>query len=213
MATNGGRLILLNGPSSSGKTSLAEALHKRLDETYYRASIDTFVHNMLDRERHIAFNPPDASTALQGFYLRTVVEGGHRSLVLNTGPLAKRFIFGMHAAVAAFVSAGNNLIFDDVLYDPAYLENYLRVLEGIEVLFVGVCCPLDVLEQRERQRGDRAIGHARGHYGLVHAHHIYDIEIDTSVVSPEDGAEQIKSRLYGDAPFAFRHLREQSGRL
>jgi chloramphenicol 3-O phosphotransferase len=204
-----GRLILINGASSSGKSTVARALQKRLDETFLVASVDTFVHNMLDMERHIAFDPPADSPMQDWFNLHTLDDTGQRSLMLEPGTLAKRFIFGMHAAVAGFVSVGNNLIFDDVLYDPAYLENYVRLLNPANVLFVGLRCPLDVLEQRERARGNRAVGHARGHFHLVHQHGIYDLEVDTSLASPEACADQIAQRLYAAPPTAFHRLREQ----
>jgi chloramphenicol 3-O phosphotransferase len=203
------KLILINGASSSGKTSVARALQKHLDESFLVASVDTFVHNMLDMERHITFDPPPDSPARDWFCLHTQDDTGQRSLVLEPGTLAKRFIFGIHAAVAGFISVGNNLIFDDVLYDPAYLENYVRLLNPADVLFIGLRCPLDVLEQREQARGNRAVGHARGHFHLVHQHGIYDLEVDTSLASPEVCAEQIVLRLYAAPSTAFHHLRQQ----
>ena len=76
------------------------------------------------------------------------------------------------------------------------------------MLFIGVRCPLAVLEQRERARGDRLVGHARGHAHLVHAHGLYDLEVDTSVAGPEECAEQILRHLHdGPPPDAFARLR------
>ena len=91
---------------------------------------------MLDFERHIAFDPPENSPQLDWFCLRTTDDAVHRSLVLSPGEQARRFLFGMHAAVVAFVSFGNNLIFDDVLYDPAFLENYLRLFNASQVFLL-----------------------------------------------------------------------------
>ncbi len=199
-----GKLILINGASSAGKSSLALALQQRLDTPFYRASIDTFVHNMLDWGRDVALDPPDG--AYDGFRVRTLDDGGGRALALSAGERARLFLAGMRAATAAFVKAGNSLIFDDVLYDPGYLEGYLAAFEGIEVWFVGLRCPLDVLEQRERQRGDRSVGHARGHYHLVHQHSLYDIEIDTAQTRPEDAAALIAERVQTGTPAAFALL-------
>ena len=44
---------------------------------------------------------------------------------------------------------------------------------------VGVFCPLHVLEARERARGDRIMGRARGLVGIVHGFCDYDVEVDT----------------------------------
>jgi chloramphenicol 3-O phosphotransferase len=202
-----GKVILLNGASSAGKTSIARALQRALETPFLCAGIDTFVP-MLDIERYVAIDPPEGALARQGFYLKTVKHEDLPCLEINTGPIAHRFIAGMHLAIAGLASAGNHLIFEDVIYDQRYLKSYVTVLRDFYVLFVGVRCPLEVLEQRER--GRRAPGHARGHYALVHAHGLYDIEVDTSVSSPEECAQQIIHRLYdGPAPDTFHQLRRK----
>jgi chloramphenicol 3-O phosphotransferase len=205
-----GKLILINGTSSAGKTSLAQALQRKLEPPFYRASIDTFVHNMLDWPRDVVIDPPEG-TWHDGFSLRTLDDSGQRMMVLTAGTRAQRFLTGMRAAIATFVKTGNSLIFDDVLYHPAFLRDYLRAFEGVEVWFVGLRCPLDVLEQRERARGDRMVGHARGHYDLVHQHGLYDIEIDTAQETPESAAAFIATRLRLGTPSAFLRLRQNLG--
>ena len=73
--------------------------------------------------------------------------------------------------------------------------------------FVAVRCPLDVLEQREQQRQDRTLGQARAQLDLVHAHGVYDLEVDTSLASPEQCAQQVVELLQsGNPPQAFRML-------
>jgi len=47
------------------------------------------------------------------------------------------------------------------------------------VCFVGVHCPLEELEQRERARDDRPIGQARAQLAYVHRQETYDVEVDT----------------------------------
>lgn len=81
---------------------------------------------------------------------------------------------------------------------------------GLPALFVGVHCPLDVLEQREMERQDRTLGQARAQFPLVHAHGAYDLEVDTSVASAEACAVEIKRRLEDGKPgYAFKHLRQK----
>ena len=62
-----------------------------------------------------------------------------------------------------------------------------------EVHFVGLFAPLDVLEARERQRRDRLIGLARWQYHRVHSGIAYDLELDTSIASPQACAHSIKT--------------------
>ena len=137
-----------------------------------------------------------------------LLQGMAEILRLVAGPLAHQFERGVHRAVAGLALAGNNLIVEDVLLYHEWLLDYLALLRGITVLFVGVRVPLSVLEARERERGDRTVGQARGHHETVHAHGLYDLELDTALSSPADCADRIKQRLEeGPAPSAFDHLR------
>ena len=72
---------------------------------------------------------------------------------------------------------------------------YAGLLADFEVFWVGVYAPLDVLEARERQRGDRLIGLARWQYDRVHEGMNYDLEIDTSIATPMECAKLIKDKF------------------
>ena len=63
------------------------------------------------------------------------------------------------------------------------------------MLFVGVRCPLDVVLQRELERKDRTLGQAEAQFAVVHRWGNYDVEVDTSVLAPDDAAAQIESAL------------------
>ena len=58
-----------------------------------------------------------------------------------------------------------------------------RAFAGLDVFTVGVTCPIEVLEARERARGDRVLGRARGLAGVVHGFLDYDLMVDTGAVS------------------------------
>jgi hypothetical protein len=49
-----------------------------------------------------------------------------------------------------------------------------------------------VLEERERIRGDRAIGMARGQFGHPAYQRAYSMKLDTSTITPEEGARIIR---------------------
>ncbi len=209
-----GTIVLLNGASSSGKTTLGRALQRALDEPFLYFEVDDFGPMLPERyfvgphSNWVALDPAEDTLASQGFYLQTVKAGDDALMHIKAGPIGHRLIAGMHRAVAAMASAGNNLIFADVLYDQAYLTDYLNILKEFTVWFVGVHSSLEVIEQRERQRGNRLAGHTRGHLQLVHAHGLYDIEVDTSVSNPDECAQQIVRRLTeGPSPDAFAQLR------
>jgi chloramphenicol 3-O phosphotransferase len=203
-----GQVVLLNGVSSSGKSSISAELQEMLPTPFLRAGIDTF--SPMIPERLVAFDPPAGHPAELGMSVETCDGPSGPSLVLHPGEVFYRLIRGMHRALAAMAREGNDIIFDDVIYDPAYFESYLEAFEGVSVWFVGVKIPLHVVEQRERQRGNRAIGHARGHFDLVHRHGPYDIEVDTEAYSDRECAEQIIEAMnrLGE-PRAFAASRSQ----
>jgi len=69
------------------------------------------------------------------------------------------------------------------------------VVPGFQPLWVGVHCPLAIAEQRERERGDRIVGTARGQHARVHTFREYDVDVDTSVTAPRQCAETILTAL------------------
>jgi chloramphenicol 3-O phosphotransferase len=100
----------------------------------------------------------------------------------------------MRHAVAAMAAQGNNLIVDDVMLENEQ-EEYAALLSGFEAFFVGVFAPLEILEARERQRGDRLIGLARWQCDRVHRGKTYDLEVDSSSLGPQECAQLIKQKF------------------
>jgi chloramphenicol 3-O phosphotransferase len=146
--------------------------------------------------------------AAEGF-LWIYAAGDGRVTEIRLGPVGRRLVRGIYRAAAGLASAGNDLIIDDVLFDPTALQEAVRALEPFDVPFVGVRCPLDVAERREQECGDRTLELARAHHALVHAHGAYDLEVDTSILSPLDCALKIRRRLLdGPAPDTFRRIKE-----
>jgi hypothetical protein len=94
------------------------------------------------------------------------------------------------------------------------LPDCARRLSGLPVLFVGVRCPIGVV--MERRRATWGVGNAddgsepepvRLWQHAVHVPGIYDLEVDTSVLSPEACADVIRQRLDdGPPPSAFQRL-------
>ena len=99
----------------------------------------------------------------------------------------------MRHAIAAMAHDGNDLIVDDVMLGRDAAQQYRELLAQHEVHFVGLFAPLDVLEARERERGDRLIGFSRWQYHRVHSGMTYDLELDTSIASPQACAGRIKA--------------------
>ena len=123
--------------------------------------------------------------------LHVAEQDGHRTITIRSGILMDRLMRGMRRAIAAMASEDNHLIVDDVMFDVAEADLCRRLLADVELRFVGLFAPLPVLEARERERGDREIGPARGQYGIVHRGMNDDLELDTATLTPMQCAEAI----------------------
>ena len=186
-----GRVVLLHGTSSSGKTTVARAVQKLADEPWLRLGIDAF-WNAIDG-RWLEHGPH----AAEGFRWTEDAR-------IVPGPVGQRLAAGMRAAVAACARAGNDLLVDDVFVDPGWLDGWREELEGVDWLLVGVTAPLAALERREEERGNRIAGEARAQVDWIHDGVDYNLTIDTSRQSPDECARIILAALGTGARHATR---------
>jgi chloramphenicol 3-O phosphotransferase len=150
-----GKLIIINGPSSSGKTTLALALQKQLDIPFIRFSFDLFID-------HKAF-PSEQ------------IKNGK----FSWEQMRPSVFRGLHQCLPALTTAGNNIIFDHIIETKVWLYELISLISDLDVFFVGVHCSLPELERREIQRGDRRRGEARQDFETVHSLPTYDLVIDS----------------------------------
>ncbi len=179
------QIILLNGVGSVGKSSTARALQAITRTPFLHVAMDSF----------LAMLPPAMMGHPDGLTFETVLDTGHPSIVIQSGPVLDRAMRGMRHAITAMAAQGNHLIIDEVLLSPDKQQAYRDALSGFDTRWVGLFAPLDVLEARERSRGDRAIGLARWQFERVHAGLHYDLEVDTTQSRPEQTAHLIRTRF------------------
>ncbi len=181
-----GRVVLLDGPSSSGKSSIARALQERLPTPWIHASMDAF----------IAMLPPryvgEGRDAREGFLFERMPDD---MIAITNGAAATRLLAGMHRSFAALAHAGSDVIVDHVCVHEEPARDLENALEGLRVLRVAVKCALDVLEARERARADRLVGMARWQAPRMHRFFDYDLVVDASVDSASRIAETIASAI------------------
>ncbi|WP_120631735.1 chloramphenicol phosphotransferase CPT family protein [Ruegeria sp. EL01] len=184
-------VILLNGVGSVGKSSLAKALQNIAAQPFLHTEMDTFLAMLPERlEGH-----PD------GLNFEQRIEDGNVTTFASTGPIAKRALSGMRRSVAAMAGAGNNLIVDEVLFgntatgSAKAVSEYRTLLEPYECHIVGVFASLEVLEERERRRGDRNIRLSRWQYKRVHEGMTCDLSVNTKNRSPLACAELMNTSL------------------
>ncbi|MBM6617734.1 chloramphenicol phosphotransferase CPT family protein [Bacillus suaedaesalsae] len=161
-----GTIILLNGVSSSGKSTLSKQLTNLLPDFFHLSGddYDLVIEKMEDRVNERLIPVPTE--------------------------------YFIHRTIAMFSDKGINLIVDQILHNDETFVDCLEVLHHYPVLFVGVHCPLDELSRREKERGDRKIGQAVFQLEYVHQQkEEYDIEVNTKVNTVEECAELIVKQL------------------
>ena len=87
---------------------------------------------------------------------------------LQAGPVGWSLFSGMHHAIAAAASRGNNILADHVFVEKAWVDECAALFAEMNAYLIGLQCPLEVLEQREKDRKDRTLGQARLQYEVIH---------------------------------------------
>jgi chloramphenicol 3-O phosphotransferase len=182
-----GTIIILNGTSSSGKTSLLKVLQEKLAEPYLNGGIDKFIWMLPER------------------YLDRPLWDDVLGLATKAGTTGHTLFSGMHHAIAALSDTGNNVLADHVLVEPSWVNECTKLFANLPAYLIGLQCPLEVLEAREKARKNRTLGQARAQFGVIHKYCSYDLEVDTSINSPEACAEKVIERLKSP-PMALKEL-------
>lgn len=152
-----GKIILVNGPSSAGKSTLGRALQAELPEPFLVFSLDLLMF-----------------------------EGGVLPPLAPDGPFAwsalrPRLFEGFFNCLPALAAAGNNLVVDFIIETAPQWTALSERLRGLDVFLVGAHCAVEELERREAARGDRHVGDARRDLETVHTFTAYDAEVDTAL--------------------------------
>ncbi len=163
------KIILINGASSAGKSTLCRALQAQLPEPFWHFSID-----------HIR----DA-----GVLPSTRIHSGE----FSWKDLRPTFFEGFYRCLTALASAGNNLLVEHIYETPEQVARLHEAITPFDVFKVGIHCPPEELERREIARGDRPIGDALRDYAICHTFGDYDIEVDSTRPTEESAARIIET--------------------
>ena len=148
-------IILVNGTSSSGKSTLCGALQDQFDIPFWHFSSD----HLIGAEMHpkLKFD--------NGTY--------------NWSEIRPNFFDAFHRSISAFADAGINLIVEHIIEERAWAHQLAELLSVHDVFVVATRCPVVELEKREISRGDRQIGEAQFHM-KTYEFSVSDLEIDTT---------------------------------
>jgi chloramphenicol 3-O phosphotransferase len=200
-----GTIVVLSGPSRAGKSTIAARIQDSLDGIWMHIGMDL----------HIQATPPryKPGVGLRPTGREDVLDGNENGRVpyndlVDAVPALYASLYG---SAAAHARNGLNVVMD-IYHHDNYSKplNTLgiakRELGGLPTLFVGVNAPVDVIWERrgktwgqQRESVDDDVRRAVEMHDAAARSLTYDIELDTSELSPDECVDRIARRL-ADGP-------------
>lgn len=187
-----GTVIILNGPSAAGKSSIQNEFQKlMMPNLWIKVGID----NLFDKPM------PEITIENLNFWqneneirwVSSEKDVHYNSVItLHLGKQGLSVVQGMNRAIAEYAKSGCNVIVDYIGYDQKWLEDLKQQLKGVKTYWVKVEIPLEILEKREEARATSPKGHARSHFNKVYGNIGYDLIVNSDKDSAMTIAENIK---------------------
>ena len=166
----GSQIILLNGPSSSGKSTLSKTLQALIWEKrslkYEVVSIDDFMK----------------TDPMETIYEDDVFE--------ISGNLCDHVLERMKES--------SGVIIDHVITSERIYQQLKNAMEDYTLFEVHVDCSLEILKKREQERKDRCPGSAEASATYLFPKDGYDLTVDSGLRSAEENARIIFEALFKD---------------
>ena len=166
-----GRIVFLNGVTSSGKTSIVEAIQDCDGKFFYVVANDLFQQMVGDK------------------YLRE-----------DYWKYLSEVIIMMYHTAKLYSDMGKNVLIDGILVEREELApHYQRLKEILKdnpLDIVEIYCPLDICRKRKIIRGDRYETQSDEQYELMNKDIDYTFRVDTSLYTPLECAEMILNKLF-----------------
>lgn len=230
-----GTIILLNGTTSAGKTTIGRALQEVMDDPWLLSGFDHFqaalppgfvtIAEALDEtsEGLLAIDGDGSLREIRSGPFATITENPNETFPgvlavyddgglqeVRHGAFAREVFAGVHRAMAALSDAGLNVIVENALTDEEALKTLASIFHDYPAYFVCIDVSFAAAEERERARGDRGPGNVRYFYDKVYAlNDIYDLRVDAEANDPETCAVLIRAAVKATEPLAMAQLNRQ----
>lgn len=212
-----GQILIINGTSGSGKSTTCAQFARRASDAYMMFGMDLAVGTLLPA-RYTMFGE--------------MKEEGYQPT--SYGPVCLKALAAVHAMIAAASRTGQSVVVDHLMFlDPPVLQDAIWRITDVPVLFVNLKPSRDVLEDRVKNRkidfvpppcaeamenagpefisrlGEELGAATPWFYEHAYANDIYDLELDSSAMSPDKVCERIEARLAQGPGTAFDQLRDK----
>ena len=160
-----GKIIILNGVSSSGKTTLAKVIQDQSPIPLYKLDIDDFI--LMSPEKFNDYENNDFSVQYA---------------------FASKFFY----VVKLYSDLGFNIVAPYMFFKNSdTLQEFKKLLSDYPILIVNMTCPVEELNKRELSRGDRKTGSAEEQLQLLETQFNNSITVDNFSNTNEECAEMI----------------------
>ena len=159
-------VLLLNGPSSAGKSSIAKVLRQLLRDS----GTDAVILSLDDYLQMSASEP--------------IWEDDVFAIMPR-----------MCGDILAALQADKTRIVDHVITSPRIYHALLEAITGFQMKTVLVSCAVETLRRREAERGDRCVGSAEASLRYLYPQTGYDLCVDSGEAAPAGLANEIFSIL------------------
>lgn len=188
-----GIVVLMNGTSSSGKTSISIELLNQKEILFHHLSVDDFIKDFFKSK----FSDIEPTREVDDQVVAQIMFDPLISLYYST--------------IKLFSEMGLNVIVDTVIENDKWFNECLDVFSDQPILFVGVICSKEELIRREQTRGDRKIGLAASQFNKVYSIDEYDLEVNTEELKPIECAEKILNFIKSNKEYSvFKKLSKRN---
>ena len=187
-------IIIINGCPSAGKTSIARELQKLYSKPLLHTGIDHFWKMVPEQYKEFG------SQAHEGYsFIKTFDSNNNPLIHVQTGPFAHHMDNTMSMFIRFLADCEQDVVVDEVFCRNEIVHNYAKNLYDKTVYLIGIVCDLQELERREKMRGDREIGLARGQIDNVHRYaNYYDFTVDSTHCDVAQCAQKIMDFIKGN---------------
>ena len=184
-----GNVIVLNGTSSAGKTTLAKAIQTTAEEPYQLFAFDQFRDGLPDRFRGL--NSPEGSPGFAGLNVVAALDDGVVKAYIKLGSHALTMLHGMHQAIASFARTGHHVVVDHYVNHPRAADDLVSTFADLKTTLVRVVCERPELIRRESLRPGRFPGTAETQRDIMNECFRYDLTVDSTHTSATVLAEKV----------------------
>ena len=161
-----GKIIILNGVSCVGKTTLAKTIQTLADDLIYRISIDDYFRMI----------PANKIYSDNGDNIRNAISFMHNSI--------------------CFLAENKFNVIVDMIYlqkdgDESIIDECRRLFKDYDVVMVKLSCMSQELKSRASQRLDRDFNYIQRQIAMQFPDSAYDIVLDTYKYCPEECAMNV----------------------